>query len=107
MRVAEINYSDIPPLDESFLKEATTAWPPVKQQLTIRVDADVLNWLRGAGQGLSDPHQPDSSRCYGAPAGRPEAAKVGHHDSCHCAKLRFGVKRAATPHRTSRVRRAN
>ena len=39
----KIDYSDIPPLDKSFLKKATTAWPPVKKQLTIRVDADVLN----------------------------------------------------------------
>jgi len=48
---SEIDYSDIPPLDKSFLKKATTAWPPVKKQLTIRVDADVLNWLRAQGKG--------------------------------------------------------
>jgi len=51
IRDAEIDYSDIPPLDKSFLKKATTAWPPVKKQLTIRVDADVLNWLRAQGKG--------------------------------------------------------
>ena len=33
IRDAEIDYSDIPPLDKSFLKKATTAWPPVKKQL--------------------------------------------------------------------------
>ena len=43
MRDADIDYSDIPPLDKSFLKKATTAWPPVKKQLTIRLDADVLD----------------------------------------------------------------
>ena len=51
MKDAEIDYSDIPPLDKTFLKKATTAWPPVKQQLTIRLDADVLNWLKGHGRG--------------------------------------------------------
>ena len=51
MKDAEINYSDIPALDKSFLKKATTAWPPVKQQLTIRLDADVLAWLKGHGRG--------------------------------------------------------
>jgi len=51
MNDAEIDYSDIPPLDKSFLKKATTAWPPVKKQLTIRLDADVLNWLKGHGRG--------------------------------------------------------
>jgi len=51
MREAEIDYSDIPPLDKTFLKKATVAWPPVKKQLTIRIDADVLNWLRAQGKG--------------------------------------------------------
>ena len=48
---AEIDYSDIPALDKSFLKKAATAWPPVKKQLTIRLDADVLKWIRGHGKG--------------------------------------------------------
>ena len=51
MKDAEIDYSEIPALDKSFLKKATMAWPPVKQQLTIRLDADVLAWLKGHGRG--------------------------------------------------------
>ena len=51
MGEAEIDYSDILPLDKTFLKKATVAWPPVKQQLTIRLDADVLDWLKGHGRG--------------------------------------------------------
>ena len=51
MREADIDYSDIAPLDKTFLKKATVAWPPVKQQLTIRLDADVLDWLKGHGRG--------------------------------------------------------
>jgi uncharacterized protein (DUF4415 family) len=51
MRDADIDYSDVPPLDKTFLKKATTAWPPVKRQLTIRLDADVLDWLKGHGRG--------------------------------------------------------
>ncbi len=51
MKQADINYSDIPPLDKTFLKKATTAWPPEKKQLTIRLDADVLNWLKAHGKG--------------------------------------------------------
>jgi uncharacterized protein (DUF4415 family) len=47
----EIDYSDIPPLDESFFTKATVPWPPSKQQLTIRLDADVLNWLKANGRG--------------------------------------------------------
>ena len=51
MREADIDYSDTPPLDKTFLEKAATAWPPVKRQLTIRLDADVLDWLKGHGRG--------------------------------------------------------
>jgi len=34
-----------------FFKKATTPWPPVKKQLTIRLDADVLDWFKGHGRG--------------------------------------------------------
>ena len=46
-----IDYSDIPPLDDSFFTRAAEAWPPAKQQLIIRLDADVLNWLKANGRG--------------------------------------------------------
>ncbi len=46
-----MDYSDIPPLDRTFLKKATTAWPQAKRQLTIRLDADVLDWLKSQGRG--------------------------------------------------------
>ena len=51
MRDADIDYSDIPPLDRTFLRKAATPWPPAKRQLTIRLDADVLDWLKGQGRG--------------------------------------------------------
>ena len=46
-----IDYSDIPPLGDAFFAKAREAWPPVKQQLTIRLDADVLKWLKAYGRG--------------------------------------------------------
>jgi uncharacterized protein (DUF4415 family) len=51
MKDSDIDYSDIPPLGDEFFKKATVAWPPAKQQLTIRLDADVLNWLKANGRG--------------------------------------------------------
>lgn len=51
MKDSEIDYSDIPPLDRSFFSKATEAWPPSKQQLTVRLDADVLTWLKANGRG--------------------------------------------------------
>jgi uncharacterized protein (DUF4415 family) len=46
-----IDYSDIPELSDEFLKQATVTWPPAKKQLTIRLDSDVLDWLKGHGRG--------------------------------------------------------
>jgi len=50
---SEIDFSDIPPLDESFWKNAVRNpfYRPVKQQLTVRLDADVVAWLRRQGKG--------------------------------------------------------
>jgi uncharacterized protein (DUF4415 family) len=46
-----IDYSDIPRLGEAFFKRAAMAWPPEKKQPTIRLDADVLDRLKGHGEG--------------------------------------------------------
>lgn len=51
MKDPDIDYSDIPPLGDEFFKKATVAWPPVKRQLTIRLDSDVLEWLKARGKG--------------------------------------------------------
>ena len=51
MKDADIDYSDIAPLDKTFFTKTTVAWPPVKTQLTIRLDADVLAWLKANGRG--------------------------------------------------------
>jgi uncharacterized protein (DUF4415 family) len=51
MRDSQIDYSDIPALDKSFFRKATVSWPPEKKQLTIRLDSDVLDWLKSQGRG--------------------------------------------------------
>jgi uncharacterized protein (DUF4415 family) len=50
---SEIDFSDIPPLEESFWKNAVRNpfYRPVKQQLTVRLDSDVIAWLRQQGRG--------------------------------------------------------
>ncbi len=50
---SEIDFSEIPPLQESFWKNAVRNpfYRPVKQQLTVRLDADVVAWLRQQGKG--------------------------------------------------------
>jgi uncharacterized protein (DUF4415 family) len=49
----KIDYSDIPPLTERFWKNAVRNpfYRPVKQQLTVRLDSDVIAWLRDQGKG--------------------------------------------------------
>jgi uncharacterized protein (DUF4415 family) len=53
MRDDEIDFSDIPRLPESFWKNAVQNpfYRPVKRQLTVRLDADVIAWLRMQGRG--------------------------------------------------------
>jgi uncharacterized protein (DUF4415 family) len=50
---AEIDFSKIPPLPESFWKNAVRNpfYRPVNQQLTVRLDADVVAWLGQQGKG--------------------------------------------------------
>jgi uncharacterized protein (DUF4415 family) len=50
---SEIDFSEIPPLTDSFWKNAVRNpfYRPVKQQLTVRLDADVVAWLRRQGKG--------------------------------------------------------
>lgn len=47
----DIDYSDIPELDADFFRKARVVVPPRKQQLTIRLDTDVLAWLKSQGKG--------------------------------------------------------
>lgn len=46
----EIDTSDIPELDEHFFKNAKLVVPH-KQPVTLRLDADVLEWFKAQGQG--------------------------------------------------------
>lgn len=50
---SEIDFSDIPPLKQSFWENAVRNpfYRPLKQQLTVRLDADVVAWLRQHGKG--------------------------------------------------------
>ena len=51
MRDADIDDSDIPRLDKSFWKTAKLTMAEPKDRLTIRVDHDVVEWLKKAGSG--------------------------------------------------------
>jgi uncharacterized protein (DUF4415 family) len=50
---SEIDFSDIPPLTEKFWQNAVRNpfYRPLKKQLTLRLDADIIAWLRHQGKG--------------------------------------------------------
>jgi uncharacterized protein (DUF4415 family) len=51
LHATPLDYSDIPPLGDEFFTKAKVVWPPAKQQLTIRLDEDILAWLKANGRG--------------------------------------------------------
>ncbi len=55
MRDEDIDFSDIPPMTPEMFAKAVVrvGWKPVapKQQITLRLDADVLEWFRARGVG--------------------------------------------------------
>jgi len=47
----DIDFSDIPELDESFRANARLVMPSQKKQITIRFDRDILDWFKARGKG--------------------------------------------------------
>jgi uncharacterized protein (DUF4415 family) len=48
-----IDFSDIPPADEKFWANAVRNpfYRPVKKQVTVRLDSDIIAWLQKKGSG--------------------------------------------------------
>ena len=51
MQDKDIDYSDIPEFDEAFLRSVEMKITPEKKPISLRVDADVLDWMKGQGKG--------------------------------------------------------
>jgi len=47
----EVDFSDIPELDKSFFENAEIRMPQRKKAVSIRLDADVIDWFRKSGKG--------------------------------------------------------
>ena len=47
----DIDYSDIPELDDDFFKNAKVVISPRKKPVALRLDADVLEWMKAQGKG--------------------------------------------------------
>lgn len=50
---SEINYRDIPPLTDAFWLNAVRNpfYKPTKTHASVRIDSDVLAWLKSQGKG--------------------------------------------------------
>ncbi len=48
-----IDHSDIPPLDDAFWEHAVRnpLYKPTKTHASVRIDSDVLAWLKSQGKG--------------------------------------------------------
>jgi uncharacterized protein (DUF4415 family) len=56
MKDEDIDFTDIPPLTEKFWANATPwrdrhLYRPLKSSTTVRLDSDVLAWLKSSGKG--------------------------------------------------------
>ncbi len=47
----QIDYSDISELDDKFWENAVIEYPEKKKPITLRLDADVLEWFKSMGKG--------------------------------------------------------
>jgi uncharacterized protein (DUF4415 family) len=50
MKDEEIDYSDIPELDEAFFEKAVIVLPQPKASVSIRLDQEVLDWFKAQGK---------------------------------------------------------
>jgi uncharacterized protein (DUF4415 family) len=79
------------PLDIDWDK-ASIVIPPGKDIITLRLDRDVLEWLRAPGQRLPDPYQPGPTRLLRRPdqagaarkdrRGEPKSKEAGGEKGC-------------------------
>lgn len=51
IRDKDIDYSDIPELDESFFRKEIVKLPQKKDSITLRIDHDVLEFFKNQGRG--------------------------------------------------------
>ena len=51
MRDEDIDFSDIPELNEAFFKNAVIRLPKPKAKVCIRLDQDILEWFKAQGKG--------------------------------------------------------
>ncbi len=54
LRDRDIDFTDLPPLGESFFARARVWMPRSKRAVSLRVDSDLLDWFKEQGRGYED-----------------------------------------------------
>jgi uncharacterized protein (DUF4415 family) len=49
----DIDYSDIPPLADSFFEQAKLVIPPAQAKNLVEIDPDLIQWFRSRGEDYS------------------------------------------------------
>lgn len=95
----DIDFSDIPPLTEEFFKNALRGrfYKPVKQSTTVRIDADVLAWLRAQGKGYQSRINSILRREMMEAIGKVSTVQETDHFHEYPPHRRGNVKRRAPP----------
>ena len=47
----DIDYSDIPPLNDEFWQNAKLVMPGNKVKVTMRLDPEIIDWFKNQGRG--------------------------------------------------------
>ncbi len=71
----DIDYSDIPEFDEAFLDSVEMKFSPGKKQIALRVDTDVLDWMKAQGKGYQSRMNAVLRAYYEANADRQNESK--------------------------------
>ena len=65
-----IDFSEIPEFDEEFLRTVEMNVSPGKHSVTIRLDVDVLQWMKAQGKGYQSRINAILRAYYEAPRNR-------------------------------------
>jgi len=83
LRDEDIDTSDIPEVRDWSKAVVGSFYRPIKEPVTIRIDSDVLAWLKLGGAGLSDADQQFIEVGYGG-------AERGYAILCGCPRKQEG-----------------
>ena len=67
----DIDYSDIPEFDDAFIDSVEMKFSPGKKQIALRVDTDVLDWMKAQGKGYQSRINAILRAYYEAHSNRP------------------------------------